>query len=102
MYWQSNYDIFFLDWEKPRATLTPAGKKTTAPVSTWRQFFIANEWNELQTVRLTSRECTMLLTVMFLLGLDFQNLGVIEPAMGTNDPAPYQAGAYTRSHFRAI
>ena len=35
VYWQCNYDIFFLDWEKPRATLTPAGKKTTAPVSTW-------------------------------------------------------------------
>lgn len=93
VYWQCNYDIFFLDWEKARATLTPAGKATTAPVSTWRQFFIANEWNELQTQRITSRSATLLLTMLFLLGLDFQNLGIIEPSMGTNAPAPYQVSS---------
>jgi meckelin len=53
--WQCNYDIFFLDWEKPRATTTPQGQMMNAPVSAWRKMFIANEWNELQTERLTSR-----------------------------------------------
>ena len=90
VYWQCNYDIFFLDWEKSRATLTPAGKATTAPVSTWRQFFIANEWNELQTKRVTDRSLTLLLMILFLLGLDLQNLGVMEPSMSTSEPAPYQ------------
>ena len=93
VHWQCNYDIFFLDWEKARATMTPAGKATTAPVSTWRQFFIANEWNELQTQRITSRDLTLLLMVLFLVGLDFQNLGIIEPSMGTNEPAPYQVSS---------
>ena len=88
--WQCNYDIFFLDWEKPRATTTPQGHMMNAPVSTWRKMFIANEWNELQTERLTSRAFTLTLMLLFLLGLDWQNMCVIEPTLATDDPKPYQ------------
>ena len=88
--WQTNYDIFFLDWEKPRATTTPQGHMMNAPVSAWRKMFIANEWNELQTERLTSRAFTLTLMLLFLLGLDWQNMCVIEPTLVTDDPKPYQ------------
>lgn len=50
-----------MDWEKPRAhdvlmkpvsQFTSSGKVTTQqPVSIWRTYFIANEWNEIQTKR---------------------------------------------------
>ena len=49
VYWQCDYDIFFLDWERPRTSSTPSGKIDAAPVSAWRKMFIANEWNELQS-----------------------------------------------------
>ena len=55
-------DIFLIDWEKskgklittnpPSATGTltedPNEKLKVAPVSIWRTYFVANEWNELQ------------------------------------------------------
>ena len=53
---QSNVDVFFVDWERPRgakttpSTPSPSG---TDSVSIWRTYFVANEWNELQTRRRT-------------------------------------------------
>ena len=46
-------DIFLLDWERPKAiqgNQTGGGENlvTMAPVSIWRTYFIANEWNEIQ------------------------------------------------------
>ena len=93
VYWQCDYDIFFLDWERPRTSSTPSGKIDAAPVSAWRKMFIANEWNELQSRRITSRELTLLLMVLFLEGLNYQNLAIIEPSMGTEDPRPYQVSS---------
>ena len=91
--WQTNYDIFFLDWERPRTSSAPNGKIDASPVSAWRKMFIANEWNELQSQRVTSRELTLLLMVLFLEGLNGRNLAIIEPSMGTDDPAPYQVSS---------
>ena len=91
--WQTNYDIFFLDWERPRTSSAPNGKMDASPVSAWRKMFIANEWNELQSQRVTSRELTLLLMVLFLEGLNGRNLAIIEPSMGTDDPAPYQVSS---------
>jgi len=56
-----------------------SGKKTKAPVSSWRTILVANEWNELQTQRITSRDLTLFLMMFFLLGLEYESLGVIEP-----------------------
>lgn len=91
LYWQVNADIFFLDWERPwtSASAVP-GKNDAAPVSAWRKMFIANEWNELQAQRLTSRELTLLLLVFLLEGLNYRNLGVVEPTMTLSDPRDYQ------------
>ena len=40
---QSRVDIFFIDWEKP--------KQADMKVSTWRTYFVANEWHEIQVRR---------------------------------------------------
>ena len=92
LYWQCNTDIFFLDWERPwtSASAPSAGKHDAAPVSAWRKMFIANEWNELQALRMTSRDLTLLLLVLLLEGLNYRNLGVVEPTMTLNDPKDYQ------------
>ena len=43
-------DIFFVDWERPKSKGS-AGDGGEAPVSIWRSYFAANEWNEIQTLR---------------------------------------------------
>lgn len=50
---QCTVDIFFMDWERPRGiSRSQDGKKTTeVPVTIWRTFFVANEWNEIQATR---------------------------------------------------
>ena len=92
LYWQCNTDIFFLDWERPWTSAASAagGKADAAPVSAWRKMFIANEWNELQAMRLTSRELTLLLLVLILEGLNYRNLGVVEPTLTLGEPKDYQ------------
>lgn len=44
-------------------TLVPGGKEENGPVSAWRMLLIANEWNELQTQRITSPGLTLLFLV---------------------------------------
>ena len=50
LWFQSQVDIFLLDWERPRTGNQTGGDNviTVAPVSIWRTYFIANEWNEIQ------------------------------------------------------
>lgn len=67
-------DIFFLDWERPREIAgkangkneNNAGAKCTAPVSIWRTYFIANEWNELQVTRRINLAIQLLSVLFFL------------------------------------
>ncbi|RXM31158.1 Meckelin [Acipenser ruthenus] len=49
---QMTISIFLIDWERPKNTKHHAGSSSSAPsVSAWRTFFVANEWNEIQTTR---------------------------------------------------
>lgn len=52
-------DIFLVDWERPRGG-------TDQPVSIWRTYFVANEWNEIQTKRKINLSIHLLLTIMVL------------------------------------
>lgn len=90
---QSSYDIFFIDWERPRvdqgdatsAMSVPLANKTTDKnagkdkeklikddskeynkVSCWRTIFAANEWNELQTFRKINPTVQLVLVLFFL------------------------------------
>ena len=50
---QCSCDIFLIDWERPRGvSRAQDGKKSAeVPVSIWRTYFVANEWNEIQALR---------------------------------------------------
>lgn len=50
--WQTQADLFFVDWERPRSS-ERGGEEGT--VSVWRTIFVANEWAELQVRRAAFR-----------------------------------------------
>lgn len=81
VYDQCANDVFFLDWESPRATDDDAPQ-----VSVWRTLFIANEWNELQTERRASLTLTLLGLGLVLLGFGFEHHATPQPHLDDRDP----------------
>uniref|UniRef100_A0A4W5QT08 Transmembrane protein 67 n=1 Tax=Hucho hucho TaxID=62062 RepID=A0A4W5QT08_9TELE len=84
---QLSVDIFFIDWERPRgkANKTIQGngngeaKRDPSPVSIWRTYFVANEWNEIQTIRKIS-PTFQIMAVLFLLEMvGFSSLALRDP-----------------------
>ncbi|NXO00768.1 MKS3 protein, partial [Rhinopomastus cyanomelas] len=81
---QLTIDIFFIDWERPKGKVLKAveGKGVTksaaAPVSIWRTYFIANEWNEIQTVRKINPLFQVLAVLFFLEVVGFSNLALMD------------------------
>eukprot|EP00040_Diaphanoeca_grandis_P004958 m.30749 g.30749 ORF g.30749 m.30749 type:complete len:937 (-) comp16339_c1_seq1:466-3276(-) len=67
VYEQCTYDIFFMDWEKPK-------KKTKG--SLWRTVLIANEYNELTTLRKVPFTSLLLLVVFFYSIVDGKSLAL--------------------------
>lgn len=73
---QISIDIFFIDWERPQthsSTIHSRSQLTSTlpdnseqPVSIWRTYFVANEWNEIQTTRKISLFFQLVLTVFVL------------------------------------
>ncbi|GMH43204.1 hypothetical protein BSKO_11126 [Bryopsis sp. KO-2023] len=91
MIWrQVHYDVFFVDWEKPRRVLSHKGAfEESAPVSCWRSLFVANEWNELQTIRQTCPELTLLCMIFLLEGLGLKLAANINPDRSSLEDNPY-------------
>lgn len=85
MFWtQISIDIFFLDWEKPRGKVTQPNQggetgPVDAPVSIWRTFFVANEWNEIQTIRKINQEFQVFGVLFFLKVVGFEHLATTDP-----------------------
>ncbi|KAG2452271.1 hypothetical protein HYH02_003295 [Chlamydomonas schloesseri] len=81
MLWaQTRTDVFFIDWEKSRKVLSKEGsREENAPISCWRMLMVANEFNELQTVRITSPAFTLLLVTLILDGCNVIAAGNITP-----------------------
>lgn len=96
---QSSYDIFFIDWERPKAhpRLMDEDESEAEPIlrsgvvargqkdkqvhqdirdynkiSCWRTLFVANEWNELQTFRKIN-PTIQLIGVLFFLKVNKKN-----------------------------
>uniref|UniRef100_A0A8C2WVP1 Transmembrane protein 67 n=1 Tax=Cyclopterus lumpus TaxID=8103 RepID=A0A8C2WVP1_CYCLU len=82
---QVSIDVFFIDWERPRSktsrTVQAAGepKRDPSPVSIWRTYFVANEWNEIQTIRKISPTFQIMAVLFFLEVLGFSNLALRDP-----------------------
>ncbi|XP_059922004.1 meckelin isoform X1 [Gadus macrocephalus] len=82
---QLSVDIFLIDWERPRSkagrTVNASGeaKRDPSPVSIWRTYFVANEWNEIQTIRKISPTFQVIAVLFFLEVLGFSNLALRDP-----------------------
>ncbi|KAM7383519.1 hypothetical protein PAMP_003165 [Pampus punctatissimus] len=82
---QLSVDVFFIDWERPRSkasrTVQATGelKRDPSPVSIWRTYFVANEWNEIQSIRKISPTFQIMAVLFFLEVLGFSNLALRDP-----------------------
>lgn len=76
---QSNVDVFFIDWEKPRNAVNAAGHREEKPVSVWRTLFMANEYAELQTLRVCDPNITFVLALLLLEGARWGGVHTIQP-----------------------
>ncbi|XP_035893004.1 meckelin [Anopheles stephensi] len=92
-FYMANVDIFFIDWERPKIfdistmgqrlhqldTPSIASSTNTKPtnshdsVSAWRNYFIANEWQELATKRKISMFAHIVLLALAFVILGFEN-----------------------------
>uniref|UniRef100_A0A674MC06 Transmembrane protein 67 n=1 Tax=Takifugu rubripes TaxID=31033 RepID=A0A674MC06_TAKRU len=75
---QVTVDLFFIDWERPRCS-TGEPKSDSPPVSIWRTYFVANEWNKIQTLRQISPTFQIIAVLFFLEVLGFSNYALSEP-----------------------
>ncbi|XP_075694423.1 meckelin-like [Rhinoderma darwinii] len=62
---QLTYNIFLIDWEKPKDKI-PSNAQGKSNVSIWRTILVANEWNEIQAHRKLS-PLLQIFTVLLLL-----------------------------------
>ncbi|XP_056619132.1 meckelin isoform X2 [Triplophysa dalaica] len=83
---QLSVDIFFIDWERPRSKASKhvegsgEGKSQASPVSIWRTYFVANEWNEIQTIRKISPTFQVMAVLFFLEVVGFSSLALRDPS----------------------
>ncbi|KAG7387290.1 hypothetical protein PHYPSEUDO_014469 [Phytophthora pseudosyringae] len=109
VYRQAQLQLFFIDWEKPRATIMDIDsvKPTQAPISVWRMILVVNEWNKLQTVRKTSLRFTLLVVLFLLYGCNLRMLSLPVPraqmqyvtftaTASSTDAADHQLNPYLR------
>ena len=85
---QISFEIFFVDWERRQGRLNQPAQGSEAgvadaPVSIWRTLFIANEWNEIQTIRKINPELQIFLVLLFLKVFGFEFLATTDPQSTT-------------------
>uniref|UniRef100_A0A672SIY4 Transmembrane protein 67 n=1 Tax=Sinocyclocheilus grahami TaxID=75366 RepID=A0A672SIY4_SINGR len=90
---QLSVDIFFIDWERPRGKASKhvegsgEAKSQASPVSIWRTYFVANEWNEIQTIRKINPTFQVIAVLFFLEVVGFSNLALRDPSSDLH-PSP--------------
>nr|CAD7394278.1 unnamed protein product [Timema cristinae] len=99
MIWhQVSVEIFLIDWERPRAKSSIAHPQShkidqnsvDQPVSIWRTYFVANEWNEIQTNRKISLLFQIILTVFLLKIVGLEYWSIPDPELHTSLPPHMQ------------
>ncbi|XP_040849292.1 meckelin isoform X2 [Ochotona curzoniae] len=95
---QITIDVFFIDWERPKGKVLKAVegeggvRSATVPVSIWRTYFVANEWNEIQTVRKINPLFQILTVLFFLEVVGFKNLALMDSSSSlSSSPSDYVA-----------
>lgn len=84
LYAQIYVDIFFIDWERPRGSVSVTmhggeGKAVATPVSIMRTLFVANEWREIQTIRRIKPTLQIVLVVLFFNAVGFEYWTTTDP-----------------------
>ncbi|CAF0826220.1 unnamed protein product [Adineta steineri] len=72
--YQAYMDIFFIDWEKPKA-----GNGNT--VSVWRTYFAANEFHEIQTFRRINLTFQIFFVLFLLKVINLENVATAQPGV---------------------
>ncbi|CAF3493209.1 unnamed protein product [Adineta steineri] len=88
---QATIDIFFIDWERPKAG-------DVNHVSAWRTYFVANEFNEIQTFRRIHVSFHLLFVLFLLKVINLENLALAGPDITLS--APTFDGNYTAEYNR--
>jgi len=87
IYTQISFDIFFVDWERPRGSISlnteGKAKNITTPVSIMRTLFVANEWRELQTTRRIKPTLQLILVIFFLKVVGLEHWSTTDPISRT-------------------
>ena len=80
---QMSVDVFLIDWERPPPTSTnrkpDKSLNSESPVSVWRTYLVANEWNEIQTKRKTSISLQVVLVILVMKVFGLENLATADP-----------------------
>ncbi|XP_003782613.1 meckelin [Otolemur garnettii] len=99
---QVTIDIFFIDWERPKGKVLKAVegeggvRSATVPVSIWRTYFVANEWNEIQTVRKINSLFQVLTVLFFLEVVGFKNLALMDSSSSLSRSPHSYIAPYSR------
>ncbi|XP_053401621.1 meckelin-like isoform X2 [Mercenaria mercenaria] len=105
IFMQCSIDVFFIDWERSRGVVSNSAETTKTkevPVSIWRTYFVANEWNEIQAVRKINKTFQVWAAVFFLVVVGFENTATKDPdGSVTKDSNAYKA-EYSRVYRYAV
>ncbi|WAR13151.1 MKS3-like protein [Mya arenaria] len=95
IFMQCMVDVFFIDWERSRGVVNTSADSTKTkeiPVSIWRTYFVANEWNEIQAIRKINKIFQVWATVFFLVVVGFEKTATRDPDGSVRkDDADYQS-----------
>ena len=115
---QCSYDIFFIDWERPKETEPFISSSTKQPsnisnekesqetrlihhdaimyskVSCWRTLFVANEWNELQSFRKINSTIQLIVVLFFLKVINLEALTTADCNVSLTPDANFYQGSY--------
>ena len=98
---QVSVDIFLIDWERPKQErdepkeVKDANRKgaNQNSVSIWRTYFVANEWNEIQTERRIMPVLQIFLLVLILEYFNVKNIATYDFGTSVNIASTDYRGA---------
>lgn len=89
---QSSFDVFMIDWERPKCRYYDSNNNLALGQNGWRQIFLMNEFCELQLSKLIGIEFTLLIYIFLFEGIGFKHWATHDPDVtyeDTNSPSNY-------------
>lgn len=75
---QSGFDIFLIDWERPKLPYEHNGQEKLG-VNAWRSLFLMNELNELQIYKIINIEFTLIVYALIMEGVGVRYFSTHDP-----------------------